>query len=322
MRMTQFRFCACAEEVLAKLRAAHAQCRLEAKGGVVSGRRRMRMTQFRFCACAETACPLGAGLRPRTYGLRGRPRKWGSFPARAARRRARGGAEPSPAAWKTFGPGRAAARWVSARPEGGRAGGRGPAGSGRRGGGGGRGMRRAGARPRRGAPGAGGGRAEAGGPARPGTGGAAGRSRLPGSDGGQRAPHGAAYFGLFFFCFFFFFFFCLSGLRRYLSEEARSGGGAAPVLAACGGLAGPGRGEGSARGDLPPPPPPPPLGCPGSRRSSARGFVFPPAAGLSRGSGLGLEAPCKSDGGIAAVHVVCLSTDRSCLLFCWGNSFG
>ena len=123
MRMTQFRFCACAEEVLAKLRAAHAQCRLEAKGGVVSGRRRMRMTQFRFCACAETACPLGAGLRPRTYGLRRRPRKWGSFPARAARRRARGGAEPSPAAWKTFGPGRAAARWVSARPEGGRAGG-------------------------------------------------------------------------------------------------------------------------------------------------------------------------------------------------------
>ncbi|XP_055558960.1 uncharacterized protein LOC106631212 [Falco cherrug] len=51
--------------------------------------------------------------------------------------------------------------------------------------------------------------AAAGGPrraARPGTGGAAGGSRLPGSDGGQRAPHGAA--------FFFFL-----ELRCYLSEE-------------------------------------------------------------------------------------------------------
>ncbi|XP_040439950.1 uncharacterized protein LOC121083492 [Falco naumanni] len=42
--------------------------------------------------------------------------------------------------------------------------------------------------------------------ARPGTGGAAGGSRLPGSDGGQRAPHGAA--------FFFFL-----EPRCYLSEE-------------------------------------------------------------------------------------------------------
>ena len=37
MVMTQCRLCACAEGVLAKLRAAHAQCRLEAKGGGVSG---------------------------------------------------------------------------------------------------------------------------------------------------------------------------------------------------------------------------------------------------------------------------------------------
>ncbi|XP_055573922.1 uncharacterized protein LOC114016250 isoform X2 [Falco cherrug] len=56
--------------------------------------------------------PKGRGFRPRTYGLRVRPRKVGSFPARAARWSGRGGAEPSPGTWKSFGPGRAAARWV------------------------------------------------------------------------------------------------------------------------------------------------------------------------------------------------------------------
>ncbi|XP_055661181.1 uncharacterized protein LOC106112347, partial [Falco peregrinus] len=54
----------------------------------------------------------GAGLPARTYGLRIRPRKVGSFPARAARWSGCGGAEPSPGTWKSFGPGRAAARWV------------------------------------------------------------------------------------------------------------------------------------------------------------------------------------------------------------------
>ncbi|XP_037252802.1 uncharacterized protein LOC119152122 isoform X1 [Falco rusticolus] len=56
--------------------------------------------------------PKGRGFRPRTFGLRIRPRKVGSFPARAARWSGRGGAEPSPGTWKSFGPGRAAARWV------------------------------------------------------------------------------------------------------------------------------------------------------------------------------------------------------------------
>ncbi|XP_037242399.1 uncharacterized protein LOC119147461 isoform X5 [Falco rusticolus] len=56
--------------------------------------------------------PKGRDFRPRTYGLRVRPRKVGSFPARAARCSGRGRAEPSPGAWKSFGPGRAASRWV------------------------------------------------------------------------------------------------------------------------------------------------------------------------------------------------------------------
>ncbi|XP_037242393.1 translin-associated factor X-interacting protein 1-like isoform X2 [Falco rusticolus] len=55
--------------------------------------------------------PKGRDFRPRTYGLRVRPRKVGSFPARAARCSGRGRAEPSPGAWKSFGPGRAASRW-------------------------------------------------------------------------------------------------------------------------------------------------------------------------------------------------------------------
>ncbi|XP_037234280.1 translin-associated factor X-interacting protein 1-like [Falco rusticolus] len=58
--------------------------------------------------------PKGRGFRPRTYGLRIRPRKVGSFPARAARWSGCGGAEPSPGTWKSFGPGRAAARWEEA----------------------------------------------------------------------------------------------------------------------------------------------------------------------------------------------------------------
>ncbi|XP_037264880.1 translin-associated factor X-interacting protein 1 isoform X2 [Falco rusticolus] len=83
------------------------------------------MTQSGFGACAEAFLadrgrrmrrsgfdPLGAGLPASCVGADGAsgPGKVGSLPARAARWSGRGGAEPSPGARKTFGPGRAAAR--------------------------------------------------------------------------------------------------------------------------------------------------------------------------------------------------------------------
>ncbi|XP_037232997.1 dihydrolipoyllysine-residue succinyltransferase component of 2-oxoglutarate dehydrogenase complex, mitochondrial-like isoform X2 [Falco rusticolus] len=69
-------------------------------------------------AAAPSPCPpprrAGAPAPPRPApGRAARPRKVGSFPARAAPWGGRGGARRSPGAWKSAGPGRAAARWLA-----------------------------------------------------------------------------------------------------------------------------------------------------------------------------------------------------------------
>ncbi|XP_040470640.1 uncharacterized protein LOC121097580 [Falco naumanni] len=142
---------------------------------------------------------------------------------------------------------------------------------------------RAGARSRQGAPGAGGGRAEAGGPARDRRG-----CRRFLSPRQWRWSAGCSRCCLFFF----------SELCRYLGEERLWGSPGAPLWRR-------GPGGGAARGALPPLPSP--LGCPGSRcsrRSSARGFVFPPAAGRAVAAGWGCRPPRAAEAALGpAVHL-------------------